>query len=385
MLQNIRRRRALPTAFALLLTLLLTLPSSIPAGVLAEESSGFFNHSPNPFEGISRPESASDSGNSESAFDFSRLESVPAPSEFKSAPELTDVWPEPVEGFLPICWRKNTDEKVVALTIDDCNEAGNLKKIISAIAKDGGKATLFPIGENVSFLAPTLRDAVNQGFEIENHTMSHSGLYHENDAEFARQIWQQNYEVSKALGGDYQMHFLRPRGGDNRYDQRTHAYLRQMGYSGIAYWSQDGSHSTARKIMKKLTPGDTILFHTTDEDVKIIQSLIPKLRDEGYRIVTLNELFDLEKNTLSDTVSDGSVMPLVPYERFSQTLHPGDYLRDVYMMQERLSALGYLEAQYNGFFGNTTAKALKAFQQASGLEPDGICGSDTWNSLFPQS
>ena len=78
-------------------------------------------------------------------------------------------------------------------------------------------------------------------------------------------------------------------------------------------------------------------------------------------------------------------MPLVPYERFSQTLHPGDYLRDVYMMQERLSALGYLEAQYNGFFGNTTAKALKAFQQAYGLEPDGICGSDTWNSLFPQS
>ena len=34
-------------------------------------------------------------------------------------------------SFLPICWRKNTDEKVVALTIDDCNEAGNLKKIIS--------------------------------------------------------------------------------------------------------------------------------------------------------------------------------------------------------------------------------------------------------------
>ncbi len=360
-MNHIAYRKALPALAVLLICVLFLICAQ--AEKSTEAFPDFAQLSDNPFEAIIHPEVE------------------PLPPEVP----LEGVWPESVEGFLPVCHSKSTSQKVVALTIDDCNEADNLKEIISIIEKDGGKATIFPIGENVSFLAPTLRDAVSKGFEIENHTMSHSGLYHEDDAEFARQIWQQNYEVSKALGGNYQMHFLRPRGGDNRYDQRTHAYMRRMGYCGIAYWSQDGSHSTAKEIMKKLAPGDILLFHTTDEDVEIIRGLVPKLRSKGYRMVTLNELFGLEDNAVTGPLSEPSVMPAQPYKRISQTLNPGDYLRDVYLMQQKLSELGYLDSAYNGFFGQVTVKALQAFQLSAGLEPDGVCGSDTWNALFDET
>ena len=296
---------------------------------------------------------------------------------------LPDVYPKVVEGFLPVCFSRNTDEKVVALTIDDCNQPANLRKIVDLIYKGGGRATIFPIGFNVDAIAGTLQDAVNMGFEIENHTYSHSGLYDVDDETLAYEIWQQNATVSQALGVNYQMHFLRPRGGDNRYDQRTHAYMRQMGYYGIAYWSQVGSDSTAAEIMRKLQPGDIILFHTTNKDLATIRELVPQLLAKGYRMVTLNELYGVAENeqTMLDIAPEP--IPLADYERFDQILKKGDYLSDVKKLQVRLSELDYLNVnRFTGYYGNLTQEALAHFQRDNGLDADGICGPESWNALF---
>lgn len=299
--------------------------------------------------------------------------------------ELENVYPEVVDGFLPVCYGKVTNEKVVALTIDDCNQADNLRQIVRTIYEAGGKATIFPIGYNVTAVAGILQDAVNMGFEIENHTWSHSGLYDVDDNVLAEEIYEQNAEVSRTLGVDYQMHFLRPRGGDNRYDQRTHAYMRQMGYYGIAYWAQVGTDSTATEIMRDLQPGNIILFHTTDEDLGTIRDLVPMLLAAGYDLVTLNELYGIPDNEQNVLGNYDVVMPLEPYARVDQMLHQGDYLSDVLKMQVRLDELGYLNADdYNGYFGKKTKAALVDFQRDEGLDADGVCGPASWDALFPE-
>ena len=294
------------------------------------------------------------------------------------------VYPDTVEGFLPVCHGARNAGKKVALTFDDCNEAKNLNSIIQLISENDGKATIFPIGENVTYLAPTLRNAVKLGFEIENHTLNHSGLFNEDAEGLAYQIWQQNREVSLALGVDYHMHFLRPMGGDNRYDQRTHAYMRQMDYYGIAFWSQDGSHSTASEIMRNLSSGQIILFHTTDKDLEIVRSLVPKLVANGYDMVTMNELFGLPENEQTPLTEDASPIPLEPYVRFEQTIKRGDYLYDTLIIQEKLTDLGYLNDKCDGKFGEVTKLALKEYQAEHGLDPTGMCDPLTWNSLFTQ-
>ena len=300
-----------------------------------------------------------------------------------SAPDISEkAYPDAIEGFLPVCHGARTGKKVVALTFDDCNEAENLRTIIDLISENNGTATIFPIGENVYFLAPILRSAVSLGFEIENHTMSHSGLYSEDDEGLAYQIWQQNREVCLALGVDYQMHFLRPMGGDNRYDQRTHNYMRQMGYSGIAYWAQVGSNNTASQIMKDLQPGQIILFHTTAEDLRIVKSLVPKLVAKGYKMVTMNELFGLEPNAQTELTENAAPFPLELFTRFEQTLKRGDWLHDVKLMQDKLTELGYLNDKCDGKFGEVTKAALKEFQAEHGLDPTGVCDPATWDLLF---
>ncbi len=294
------------------------------------------------------------------------------------------VYPDPQDGFLPICSGRRTGRKMIALTIDDCNELKNLQEIIRLIEQYNGKATIFPIGENVSYLASTLKYAHQRGFEIENHTQSHSGLFNETDEDLAYQIWQQNYEVSKALGIDYQMHFLRPRGGDNRFDQRTHAYMRQMGYLGMAYWSQIGSNNTADVLMENLRQGDIILFHTTAQDLAVLKELVPRLHAEGWQMVTLNELFDLPANEQAPFTVQDEPLPLAEYPRIGQTFKKGDFLYDVLLMQYRLTSLGYLNDKCDGCFGVNTENAVRTFQRDSGLDITGMCDDATWNALFSE-
>lgn len=58
----------------------------------------------------------------------------------------------------------------------------------------------------------------------------------------------------------------------------------------------------------------------------------------------------------------------------------GTAVRDI---QDRLAALGYeSDADARGTFGAATKTAVTAFQQAKGLDADGIVGPDTWRSLY---
>ena len=52
-------------------------------------------------------------------------------------------------------------------------------------------------------------------------------------------------------------------------------------------------------------------------------------------------------------------------------------------LQERLVALGYLDAEADGIFGSRTLKALMRFQKERGLEETGVLDRATKNALFP--
>ena len=56
----------------------------------------------------------------------------------------------------------------------------------------------------------------------------------------------------------------------------------------------------------------------------------------------------------------------------------GDHVRD---LQRRLTALDFTPGPADGDFGSNTADAVRSFQEARGLDVDGICGTDTWSAL----
>lgn len=55
---------------------------------------------------------------------------------------------------------------------------------------------------------------------------------------------------------------------------------------------------------------------------------------------------------------------------------------EVNTLQRLLNALGYSCGNVDGDFGTNTDKAVKAFQKAKNLTPDGIVGGKTWDALL---
>ncbi len=52
------------------------------------------------------------------------------------------------------------------------------------------------------------------------------------------------------------------------------------------------------------------------------------------------------------------------------------------LVQQRLKDLGYYRGRVDGKFGTQSVRSLKSFQEAHGLEADGVAGEDTYKVLF---
>lgn len=318
---------------------------------------------------------------------------TPAPAAPSPTPDINSgsaramTRPTPTaEGFIPVFTKAETDEKIIAITVDDCFQAQNLQNIVDTAIANGGKLTIFPIGENAvkEQQAATLKYAWENGFELENHTYTHSGLYNSTDERLAEQVFSQQMALSSILGVEYHCHFLRPKGGDARKDQRMQMFARQMGYYGIAHWSCAGSTSSDKEIAKALQPGAIYLFHTTNNDWDKLKRFIPWVAQQGYQMVTLNEMFDYPANETRELTMDPKDYPtptLAPYQRVYTPLKKTTYSWYAYLLQQKLIEMGYLTGEADGVYGAQCAQAVSAYQRDHNMEATGVADADLVRTL----
>ncbi len=303
-------------------------------------------------------------------------------------PNKLDRWPSVEAGFMPMLSHANTTENIIAVTVDDCFQGDNLKKIVACALQNNAKLTIFPIGENLEkpSVAEVVKAAWQQGMEIENHTYSHMGTYHYDDDAMADDIWKQSYLLNQVLGVNYKQHFYRPKGGDERFDQRSHAYINQLGFSAMALWTQSGSVDPMDNLLSNLGPGRIYLFHTTDNDLNKLLKFIPAAVKKGYRLVTLNEMFGLPANETADLSTAAVSKPaLSAFQVQPMTLKATAYARAAAVVQQRLIDLGWMKGEATGVYGKTTHACMAVFQAAAGLTVDGEAGIESQRALFSNS
>jgi tape measure domain-containing protein len=134
---------------------------------------------------------------------------------------------------------------------------------------------------------------------------------------------------------------------------------------------------------------ETSAFEKTLQDV---------LGDHGYDVEQLiAEYGSLEKAFREGAISSdilneaidqvGSTINGIDLSGIDETLRKGMKTDDVRLMQEALMALGYDIGEFgaDGSFGPATEAAVKAFQEANGLEPTGILDPDTLAKLNEQT
>ncbi len=80
----------------------------------------------------------------------------------------------------------------------------------------------------------------------------------------------------------------------------------------------------------------------------------------------------------------GPVNPTVSGDRVVRpTLRLGSQGESVKEIQSLLALLGYYGGAVTGLYQEDTERAVRDFQRAAGITPDGIVGPTTWSQLFP--
>ena len=302
----------------------------------------------------------------------------------------------PTGNYLDVVTKVKTSDKKVVITVNNLDNAAALNAMLDAAEAASVKLTLFPVGTNVAE-NPDVQSALRRayfslGCEIENHTYSDAALYSLSQEDMAKEIAMGNMAVNKALGMNYEMHFLRTKDGYGENDLRTHQYLEQLGtYKGFALWTEDASADSAKTLKKNLAPGNIYVFSCTESDAAKLAGFVTYLQEQGYDIVTLNSLLGLPENgvtplEVSDAMSAEIPVP-VPFEYKDYVLLGSKNYNRLYavqLLQQRLKELGYLDmdAAVDGCFGSDTKSAVRYFQYAAGLETDGYAGAETQKILF---
>lgn len=305
--------------------------------------------------------------------------------------------PYPGEYFLPVfdrALRTPDDRAMIAITVDGCDNPDKMTQILRSAERYNAKLTLFPTGEALMKLASGFRSCVsNLHYEIENCTYDAKKRdYTLSTGELALQLWRQSIAASYAMTRDYQQHFYRPYNLASAHDQRTHFYLRKQGLLGIAGYTYSYKDHDLDFLVHSLENGNIYQFDMSDESLALFDSFLGEANKRGYEMVTMNELFDLDSNAISDrlTINQQTLPGMDDYVPSYYDLRLNDRSSAVYTLQARLMGLGYLTAKpgqklmADGIYGAETSVAVSAFQAKVGIIATGNATIETQEKLFSQ-
>lgn len=193
-----------------------------------------------------------------------------------------------------------TQEKVVAFTFDDGPHPSYTKELLDIFHKHNGKATFFMIGQELSMYEAIAAQVHMAGHEIANHTYSHPDLTTLTLDEARAELQRADDTIRKVTGKPVS-NFRPPFFGVNDDILMLAA---EFGYHSIGAvngeakdWEQPGVDFILDHTRPTIENGSIFLFHDgygeRAQTIEAVRVLVEELVAEGYRFVTLSELFGL--------------------------------------------------------------------------------------------
>lgn len=202
-------------------------------------------------------------------------------------------------------WKKHPEDfKLIALTFDDAPSYNSISDnntvtIIDAINKYEGAGTLFVQGTAIEAHGTALLYyALENGFELGNHTYSHPFLTKLSKQEIINEITSLNKSVEEKFG--VTMKYIRPgyldideRGFEVSKELRMPIIHCSKTISTKDYDSLSTEESVKSTILNNAYDGAIVLCHGwSNPTAACIEDVCKSLYERGYRFVTLSELFE---------------------------------------------------------------------------------------------
>ena len=194
----------------------------------------------------------------------------------------------------PALIRGTGGSRCLSLTFDDGPEPILTPRLLSILRALNVKATFFVIGEKVDKHPDIVRQMVDEGHEVENHSYYHLRMARIPNDMVSWEIQQGALAIERVTGRRPQ--FLRPPGGE--YSSSV-AKACSQNKSILALWSQDPADYEApspdvitNRLLHTTRSGGVILLH---EKVRPTMQSVPEFvaaaRARGYHFIKLSEMW----------------------------------------------------------------------------------------------
>ena len=194
-------------------------------------------------------------------------------------------------SLLPLRAEAAERDKYVALTFDDGPSGRYTRQLLEGLRERDAKATFLLCGYRIAQFPGLAEQIFREGHEIGYHGYSHSSMKTMSRRDIARELT----DTQALLPQGCKPKFLRPPGGECGDALRQVAEARQL---AILSWSVDPRDWATRdalavesSVLRTVRDGDIILLHDmTDSSVRAALEIVDRLKEQGFRFVTVSEL-----------------------------------------------------------------------------------------------
>lgn len=192
---------------------------------------------------------------------------------------------------------------VIALTFDDGPNTTTTAEVLDKLEKYGVPASFFVVGNNINeSTAEVVKRAFDMGCEIHNHSKTHSNMTELTAGEIAEEIEFTDGKVFEITGVSTKF-FRPPFIAVNNVMQEAVSLPFIAGIGANDWEDSVSADERAERIINQTKDGSIILLHDMQGNSKTVEALdtiIPKLLEDGFQFVTVSELFDTKETDTSN-------------------------------------------------------------------------------------
>ncbi len=193
-----------------------------------------------------------------------------------------------------------TSDKLIALSFDDGPNTTTTVQTLDMLEKHGVVGSFFVIGKNINDTsAVVMKRAFDMGCDIQNHSQTHSAMPNLTAQQIKDEIAYTSDLIENYVG--VRPAFFRPPYIAVNEVMYQNIDLPFICGAGCNDWESEVTASQrAEMVIKNAEDGQIVLLHDfegNDSTVAALDVIIPALKEQGYRFVTVPELFKAKNIT----------------------------------------------------------------------------------------
>ncbi|MGL5960764.1 MAG: polysaccharide deacetylase family protein [Cetobacterium sp.] len=185
--------------------------------------------------------------------------------------------------------------KRIALTFDDGPRIKITEEILEVLRENEVKGTFFILGSNGKKLPDVLQKIHDDGHQIANHSYNHPNLRKMTVKEIETELKQTNLIISNITGEEVK--YFRPPFGSLGKVQKEEL-KNNLGMDSVMWnvspqdWEKTSDAEYIESfLLQNAKKNGIVLLHDYSKTAQALRGVIPKLKEEGYEFVTIENFY----------------------------------------------------------------------------------------------